>query len=150
MKRRKQYTYVEKRRAHAAVWKAVRQGRLTPKPCEVCLSTHRVVAHHHDYGKPLRVRWLCALHHNWVHRWGEPDKPRTVEECRASLVRLAVNYEWASPPPLLGALVPITPQLPGLISPEGVRRTSRSACARFLPAPSPAASVAGAFPRVTA
>ena len=56
----------EKKRAHAAVARAVAAGRLKALPCEVCgeLPTE---AHHDDYDKPLEVRWLCHIHHKAVH-----------------------------------------------------------------------------------
>lgn len=50
---------------------AIRYGKLTPRPCEVC-GRKRVEAHHDDYSKPLKVRWLCATHHRHKH-------PRTVK-----------------------------------------------------------------------
>lgn len=56
-----------KRAAHIAVGNAVRDGRIHPKPCEVCGSA-RAEAHHDDYSKPLDVRWLCATHHAEWHR----------------------------------------------------------------------------------
>ena len=56
----------EKKAAHYAVGNAVRDGRLTPKPCEVCGST-KVQAHHDDYSRPLDVRWLCFVHHMAHH-----------------------------------------------------------------------------------
>lgn len=45
---------------------AIRRGRLTKQPCDVCGSTD-VQAHHDDYAKPLEVRWLCRGHHDAVH-----------------------------------------------------------------------------------
>lgn len=53
----------QKYKARTAVGNAVRDGRLTRLPCQVCGSTVRVQAHHHDYGKPLDVEWLCFQHH---------------------------------------------------------------------------------------
>lgn len=53
-----------------AVARAVRAGRLVRKPCEVCESTERVEAHHHDYSKPLDVQWLCFFCHR-THGHGE-------------------------------------------------------------------------------
>jgi ribosomal protein S27AE len=49
-------------RAHAAVARALKDGRLKRKPCEVC-GAETVEAHHADYSKPLDVRWLCKPHH---------------------------------------------------------------------------------------
>mgnify|MGYP003297129150 CR=1 FL=1 len=57
----------EKSRAHDAVKYALRTGRLTKKPCEVCGST-KVHAHHDDYADRLNVRWLCSTHHRQHHK----------------------------------------------------------------------------------
>lgn len=57
-----------KRAAHVLVGNAIRDGRLTPEPCEVCFKTHDTHAHHDDYAKPLEVRWLCSKHHSEWHR----------------------------------------------------------------------------------
>lgn len=51
---------------HLAVHKAVRDGLIARKPCEVC-GNKRVVAHHDDYTKPLELRWLCHSHHALEH-----------------------------------------------------------------------------------
>lgn len=56
----------EKTAARAAVNRAVRSGRLTKKPCEVCGCVD-VDGHHDDYSKPLEVRWLCRVHHLIEH-----------------------------------------------------------------------------------
>jgi hypothetical protein len=59
---RKQTQYA----AHTIVNNAIRDGRLTPQPCEACGATECVQAHHDDYGKPLVVRWLCFKCHREV------------------------------------------------------------------------------------
>lgn len=46
--------------------KAVMLGKIKKFWCEVCHSTE-VVAHHDDYSKPLKVRWLCKIHHRQIH-----------------------------------------------------------------------------------
>ena len=53
-------------RAHSAVARAVRSGRLIRKPCESCNNPNSV-AHHDDYSKPLAVRWLCQACHKQHH-----------------------------------------------------------------------------------
>lgn len=59
-------------RAHVAVGKALARGELVKQPCEVCQTTEgRIDAHHDDYSKPLKVRWLCRKHHNLLHSRGE-------------------------------------------------------------------------------
>lgn len=57
----------EKVRAHSAVARAIRSGRLVRGPCEKCGTTEAIHAHHDDYGKPLEVRWLCPAHHSYTH-----------------------------------------------------------------------------------
>lgn len=65
-------TYLEASRAHAAVAKAVKDGILAKKPCEIC-GKENSEAHHPDYGKPLEVKWLCSSHHRKEHvRLGKP------------------------------------------------------------------------------
>lgn len=48
---------------------AINSRRLVRRPCEVC-GALRSEAHHVDYDKPLDVRWLCRLHHDWLHHHG--------------------------------------------------------------------------------
>lgn len=57
-----------RRYAIVATSAAIRQRRLIPQPCEVCLTDRHVVAHHDDYAMPLDVRWLCRSHHDAHHR----------------------------------------------------------------------------------
>lgn len=58
--------YPHKRAAHIAVGNALRDGKLTRQPCEVC-GNPKSEAHHDDYGKPLGVKWLCDTHHKARH-----------------------------------------------------------------------------------
>ena len=51
--------------ARAVVGNAIREGRLTRQPCEVCGS--KAEAHHSDYSRPLDVRWLCRAHPRAEH-----------------------------------------------------------------------------------
>lgn len=67
-----------KRKAHAIVGNAIRDGRLLREPCEVC-GTKDAQAHHDDYGKPLEVRWLCTTHHAEWHRHNTPKCPDQSE-----------------------------------------------------------------------
>ena len=58
--------FPEKKRAQRLVCSALKSGKLTKQPCEVC-GKDKVQAHHDDYSKPLDVRWLCFLHHRMLH-----------------------------------------------------------------------------------
>jgi len=59
-----------KYKARTAVGNAVRDGRLLKGPCEKCGTTQLVQAHHHDYSKPLDIRWLCRpCHMNDHGKW---------------------------------------------------------------------------------
>lgn len=53
----------EKRRARSMV-------RMLPRPdrCSQCATVGPVQAHHDDYSKPLKVRWLCTACHGIEHR----------------------------------------------------------------------------------
>lgn len=51
-----------KARARNKVAVALRNGRLTKLPCQVC-GNLKVEAHHTDYRKYLDVMWLCRKHH---------------------------------------------------------------------------------------
>lgn len=63
-----QARYPEKAAAHKAVQDAVRAGRLTRQPCEVC-GAPKAHAHHDSYAPEHRldVRWLCRPHHRAWH-----------------------------------------------------------------------------------
>lgn len=55
------------RAAHKMVNNALTNGTLKRKPCEVCGTKKDNRAHHDDYNKPLKVRWLCEKHHREHH-----------------------------------------------------------------------------------
>ena len=55
-----------KYKANAAVFYAVKTGKLVRQPCEEC-GAEKTEAHHDDYAKPLEVRWLCRSHHRQWH-----------------------------------------------------------------------------------
>jgi len=64
---RYQQLYPDRVVANNAVKNAIRAGRLTRQPCEVCQEL-TVQAHHPDYAKPLDVQWLCPKHHRALHQ----------------------------------------------------------------------------------
>lgn len=70
-----QSNYPAARAAHVLVGHAIRSGKLTKQPCEVC-GTAEVHGHHDDYAEPLKVRWLCTEHHFEWHRLNGPGKNR--------------------------------------------------------------------------
>lgn len=55
-----------KKNARSMIRKRIWRGKLSRKPCEIC-GDPKSHAHHHDYAKPLEVRWLCAQHHKEAH-----------------------------------------------------------------------------------
>lgn len=57
-----------KEAARRTVHEAIRTGAMKVEPCERCGSTERIHAHHESYSKPLKVMWLCPLHHKQRHR----------------------------------------------------------------------------------
>ncbi|RWN28904.1 MAG: hypothetical protein EOR95_22960 [Mesorhizobium sp.] len=52
--------------AHSALRSALRKGLVVRGECEVC-GAPETDGHHHDYDRPLAVRWLCRLHHRREH-----------------------------------------------------------------------------------
>jgi hypothetical protein len=83
-KRRKEHAAdrLEKERAHKSVQMAIERGELVrPLHCEECGGLGRryrdgrarIHAHHDDYGKPLKVRWLCGDCHGAVHGFGAQE-----------------------------------------------------------------------------
>lgn len=57
----------DKYKAHKKLHNALRGGKIKKQPCFICGSKD-VHGHHYDYSKPLNVIWLCAQHHQWMHR----------------------------------------------------------------------------------
>ena len=56
----------ERAAVYQQVKRALRSGDLVREACEQCGET-RTEAHHHDYGKPLEVTWLCRSCHRRQH-----------------------------------------------------------------------------------
>lgn len=64
--------YLEHRRAKNAVQRAVKSGHvIRPSTCSRCSIECKPEGHHHDYGKPLDVVWVCRPCHRAIER-GEP------------------------------------------------------------------------------
>lgn len=61
------HRHPERAAAKQAVTLALRAGRLTRLPCQVC-DAAKAQAHHDDYTRPLEVIWLCVDHHGERHR----------------------------------------------------------------------------------
>jgi hypothetical protein len=62
---RRRERFPEKEAARKAVGRAVKNGTLVKRPCELCQNP-KVQAHHKDYSKPLDVQWLCFKCHREV------------------------------------------------------------------------------------
>lgn len=59
----------EKRAAHVILGNAVKNGRVTKaSACENCGAPGRLNGHHHDYARPLEVKWLCPACHRKEHQ----------------------------------------------------------------------------------
>jgi hypothetical protein len=67
--------------ARSATQRAIKAGLLVrPDTCEQCLASGVAIeAAHHDYSKPLDVRWLCRRCHR---RWDQTD-PKTKRSTAA-------------------------------------------------------------------
>lgn len=84
----------QKMAAHRTVYQALRAGRITRQPCEVC-GDPTVVAHHalgYDLPNRLRVAWLCGDHHREVH----PIAQAGIKNGRAKLTEDDVRAIRAS------------------------------------------------------
>ena len=53
----------------------IASGHIKKQPCEIC-GAEPAHAHHDDYTRPLKVRWLCPIHHS---EWHRNNKPKTGE-----------------------------------------------------------------------
>lgn len=54
--------------ARSVAYLAIKRGRLERQPCEMGSDCKgQIHAHHEDYTKPLRVRWVCHKHHFEEH-----------------------------------------------------------------------------------
>jgi hypothetical protein len=74
--RRQRARHPERYQARTKLGNAVRDRRIIkPKICDGCKEEKPLQAHHHDYSKPLDVRWLCfACHRELEHGQTVTDK----------------------------------------------------------------------------
>lgn len=56
----------EKELCRSATRNAIFSGKLTRMPCVVC-NKKDSEAHHEDYSKPFKIKWLCKKHHTKHH-----------------------------------------------------------------------------------
>lgn len=74
-------------KARAAVRRAIRRGDLVRGECAHAAQPElrggcsgRVEAHHEDHSQPLKVVWLCLMHHHRLHgarAWGNYSHEET-------------------------------------------------------------------------
>jgi len=56
-------------KAHNAVARSIKSGKLKrPKKCQRCSAKENIQAHHDDYTKILKVKWLCPVCHAARHK----------------------------------------------------------------------------------
>lgn len=54
--------------AHQKVLRALKNGILTKSThCQMCGKEEKLHGHHHDYGKPLDIIWVCPACHILMH-----------------------------------------------------------------------------------
>ena len=70
---------------------ALRMGKVIKSPCEVCGTSERVHAHHHDYSKPYDVKWLCYLCHKAAHPVSKEDKEIKFKGARHAVLLGSAN-----------------------------------------------------------
>lgn len=76
----------DKRAAHVILGNAIRNGRVTkPEECEKCGANGRIHGHHHDYTRPLEVKWLCASCHTKEHKMDMSEGEKIVEEINKAI-----------------------------------------------------------------
>lgn len=59
--------FPEKTKARDTLNNSIKSGKIEKENCRVCSSSKRIHAHHNDYSKPLKVVWLCPIHHKKLH-----------------------------------------------------------------------------------
>lgn len=77
-KLRQMERYPDRVNARRILHVAIKSGKLSRKPCEIC-GEPKSHAHHDDYSKPLDVVWLCLQHHKERHGWWGGGKSEIVD-----------------------------------------------------------------------
>jgi hypothetical protein len=58
--------------AHSKIQRALRKGKiLKPDRCCSCKRIRKLYAHHQDYNKPFKIKWICARCHMDIHKGGK-------------------------------------------------------------------------------
>lgn len=57
---------IKRTKARRILNHAIRDKKVKRRNCEIC-GKKQTEAHHEDYEKPLKVRWLCFKHHRQAH-----------------------------------------------------------------------------------
>lgn len=82
--------YPERTKAQGILYYAIKCGHVAkPNRCEKCgkpCKSRELDAHHHDYDKPLDVRWLCRQCHVDIQR-EEASDPQPKPEAASNHLR---------------------------------------------------------------
>jgi hypothetical protein len=55
-------------KAHSRLNWAIKTKKIDrPNVCSICKENKRIVGHHQDYAKPLKVLWICHKCHKAIH-----------------------------------------------------------------------------------
>lgn len=102
--RRAKALYPERTRARNVVRLEIEAGRLVrPDVCDRCRTPGRIEAHHHDYGKPLEIEWLCSRCHGLKGKSAPTPTPlidrivATLGPAWETAAQIAARLDDASP-----------------------------------------------------
>lgn len=79
--------------ARIKVQKALKIGKLKKENCIVC-GNAKSEAHHEDYYKPLKIIWLCSLHHKEKHKRLKGIKTFKTQSGKTYLKERRDNMIW--------------------------------------------------------
>ena len=77
--------------ARERIQRQISSGKITrPETCSRCGQTGKIESHHHDYGNPLRVDWLCRPCHarhirKTSHATPKKITPKQIKKARQKL-----------------------------------------------------------------